>query len=69
MASFRGVLLDIDGVLHVSMQAVAGANETLYLVGETGLPGLLCNEYNDQFSCDVGTETEGNWFVYLTNSV
>ena len=29
MASFRGVLLDIDGVLHVSMQPIAGAAETL----------------------------------------
>jgi len=29
MASFRGILLDIDGVLHVSMHAVAGANDTL----------------------------------------
>lgn len=29
MASLRGVLLDIDGVLHVSMQTVAGATETL----------------------------------------
>jgi ribonucleotide monophosphatase NagD (HAD superfamily) len=29
MASFRGVLLDIDGVLHVSMQVIVGAIETL----------------------------------------
>ncbi len=29
MASFRGVLLDIDGVLHVSMHPIAGAAETL----------------------------------------
>ncbi len=36
MASFRGVLLDIDGVLHVSMQAVAGANETLLWLEKHG---------------------------------
>ena len=30
MASFRGVLIDIDGVLHVSMHAIAGVNETLH---------------------------------------
>ena len=36
MASFRGVLLDIDGVLHVSMQAVAGANETLLWLEKQG---------------------------------
>ena len=29
MPSFRGVLLDIDGVLHVSMQPITGAAETL----------------------------------------
>src|SRR5216683_3379008 len=29
MPSFRGVLLDIDGVLHVSMHPIAGAAETL----------------------------------------
>lgn len=29
MASFRGVLLDIDGVLHVSMHPIADAVETL----------------------------------------
>ena len=36
MASFRGVLLDIDGVLHVSMQVVAGANETLQWLKKQG---------------------------------
>ncbi len=36
MASFRGVLLDIDGVLHVSLQAVAGANETLLWLEQRG---------------------------------
>ena len=36
MASFRGVLLDIDGVLHVGMQAVAGANETLHWLEKHG---------------------------------
>ncbi len=36
MASFRGVLLDIDGVLHVSMQVVAGAIETLLWLERQG---------------------------------
>ncbi len=36
MASFRGVLLDIDGVLHVSMQPVAGAIETLLWLERQG---------------------------------
>lgn len=36
MASFRGILLDIDGVLHVSMQAVAGANDTLLWLQKQG---------------------------------
>lgn len=36
MASFRGVLLDIDGVLHVSMQPVVGANETLIWLEKQG---------------------------------
>jgi HAD superfamily hydrolase (TIGR01458 family) len=36
MTSFRGVLLDIDGVLHVGMQAVAGANETLHWLEKHG---------------------------------
>ena len=36
MASFRGVLIDIDGVLHVSMQAIAGANETLLWLERQG---------------------------------
>src|SRR5215469_9278266 len=36
MSSFRGVLLDIDGVLHVSMQPVAGAAETLQWLERQG---------------------------------
>lgn len=36
MASFRGALLDIDGVLHVSMRVVAGANETLLWLEKHG---------------------------------
>ena len=36
MASFRGVLIDIDGVLHVSMQAISGANETLHWLERQG---------------------------------
>jgi HAD superfamily hydrolase (TIGR01458 family) len=36
MVSFRGVLLDIDGVLHVSMQTIAGANETLHWLERQG---------------------------------
>lgn len=36
MASFHGVLIDIDGVLHVSMQTIAGANETLYWLERQG---------------------------------
>jgi len=36
MASIRAVLLDIDGVLHVSMQPVAGAIETLHWLKNQG---------------------------------
>src|SRR5579859_4422696 len=36
MASFRGVLLDIDGVLHVSMHPIAGAAETLHWLERQG---------------------------------
>src|SRR5574337_383159 len=36
MPSFPGVLLDSDGVLHVSMQKVAGANETLHWLEKQG---------------------------------
>ncbi len=36
MASFRGVLLDIDGVLHVSMQSVEGASNTLHWLEHQG---------------------------------
>ena len=36
MASFRGILIDIDGVLHVSMQATVGANETLHWLESQG---------------------------------
>ncbi len=36
MASFRGILLDIDGVLHVSMKLIAGANETLQWLERQG---------------------------------
>jgi HAD superfamily hydrolase (TIGR01458 family) len=36
MAAIRGVLLDIDGVLHVSMQPIAGAAETLRWLEEHG---------------------------------
>ncbi len=36
MASMRGILLDIDGVLHVSMQPVAGAIETLHWLEKQG---------------------------------
>jgi HAD superfamily hydrolase (TIGR01458 family) len=34
----RGVLLDIDGVLHVSMQPLAGAAETLNWLSQLGYP-------------------------------
>lgn len=34
----RGVLLDIDGVLHVSMQPIAGAAETLHWLDQRGYP-------------------------------
>ncbi len=36
MSSFRGVLVDIDGVLHVSMQPIAGAAETLQWLERRG---------------------------------
>ena len=36
MTSFRGILLDIDGVLHVSMQPIAGANKTLIWLEKQG---------------------------------
>src|SRR5690349_15778911 len=36
MQPARGILLDIDGVLHVSMQPIAGAGETLNWLTEHG---------------------------------
>lgn len=36
MAKMRGVLLDIDGVLHVSMQPIVGAAETLDWLTQQG---------------------------------
>ncbi|MBV9616177.1 MAG: TIGR01458 family HAD-type hydrolase [Ktedonobacteraceae bacterium] len=36
MQTIRGVLLDIDGVLHVSMQPIAGAAETLQALEQWG---------------------------------
>lgn len=36
MATIRGILLDIDGVLHVSMQPVAGAANTLRWLDRQG---------------------------------
>lgn len=36
MPSIRGVLLDIDGVLHVSMQPIAGAADTLHWLDQHG---------------------------------
>jgi HAD superfamily hydrolase (TIGR01458 family) len=36
MERVRGILLDIDGVLHVSMQPVSGAAETLTWLAEEG---------------------------------
>lgn len=36
MSSIRGVLLDIDGVLHVSMQLIPGAVETLHWLEQEG---------------------------------
>ncbi|MGZ3643763.1 MAG: TIGR01458 family HAD-type hydrolase [Ktedonobacteraceae bacterium] len=36
MTSFRGVLIDIDGVLHVSLKAIAGAHETLHWLESQG---------------------------------
>src|SRR5437660_898803 len=38
MEPIRGVLLDIDGVLHVSMQPIAGAVETLHWLEQHGYP-------------------------------
>ena len=36
MATIRGILLDIDGVLHVSMQLIAGATDTLRWLDQHG---------------------------------
>ncbi len=36
MAPIRGILLDIDGVLHVGMQPIAGAAETLRWLDQQG---------------------------------
>jgi len=36
MATIRGILLDIDGVLHVSMQLIAGAADTLRWLDQHG---------------------------------
>ena len=36
MASIHGILLDIDGVLHVGMQPIAGAVETLHWLDQQG---------------------------------
>jgi len=36
MATMRGILLDIDGVLHVSMQPIAGAADTLRWLDQHG---------------------------------
>ena len=36
MATIRGILLDIDGVLHVSMQPIAGAADTLRWLDRQG---------------------------------
>ncbi len=41
MQTTRGVLLDIDGVLHVSMQPIAGAAETLRTLELQGYPTCL----------------------------
>lgn len=38
MSTIRGVLLDIDGVLHVSMQPIAGAAATLAWLEQRGYP-------------------------------
>jgi HAD superfamily hydrolase (TIGR01458 family) len=40
-SSVRGVLLDIDGVLHVSLQLLAGAAETLNWLSQHGYPTCL----------------------------
>ena len=36
MATIRGILLDIDGVLHIGMQPIAGAAETLRWLEQQG---------------------------------
>lgn len=38
MQTIRGVLLDVDGVLHVSMQPVEGAADTLRWLAQRGYP-------------------------------
>src|SRR5712692_7951101 len=48
MPSFRGVLLDIDGVLHVSMHPIAGAAETLRWLEHRGY--LTCFVTNTTIS-------------------
>ncbi len=41
MQTIRGVLLDIDGVLHVSMQPITGAAEALQMLTLQGYPTCL----------------------------
>lgn len=38
MPLIKGVLLDIDGVLHVSMSPLPGASKTLHWLGQNGYP-------------------------------
>ncbi len=47
MAKIQGVLLDVDGVLHVSMSPLAGAAETLRWLGQKNYP----------FACVTNTTT------------
>src|ERR1019366_506365 len=41
MQTIRGILLDIDGVLHVSMQPISGAAETLQALERLGYATCL----------------------------
>jgi len=48
MQAIRGILLDIDGVLHVSMQPIAGAAETLSWLEQRGYPTRLITNTTTQ---------------------
>ena len=64
MQPVRGVLLDIDGVLHISMQPIAGAAEAVKWLERHGYPICFVTNTTTYGTRYAGRTFKGYWLAH-----